>query len=291
MPSPRRSLTDWVEHLSTVEIPVLKHTLRQLHAAHEDIDRINANDISTIVLRDPMMTVRVMAYIHPLGGQRLHGEITTIRGAVAMVGIHPFFARFENALTVEESLKSHPDALLGLLHVVRRAQRAAGYAYNWALWRHDIDLEEVSTAALLHDLAETLLWCFAPESMLEIQHQQSLTPALRSVSAQEQVLGFPIQDLQIALCQNWKLPQLLQNLIDDQHAEHPRVLNVKLAVDLARHSAHGWSDAALPDDFSAIETLLSMSHETLLQHLGLLKHDEEHPPTTDDSGGISTTSE
>lgn len=291
MPPPTRSLADWVEYLSNTEIPVLRHTLRQLHAAREDIDRINAHDISAIVLHDPMMTVRVMTYIHPMGGQRLHGEITTIRGAVAMLGIHPFFNRFENAQTVENTLHAHPDALLGLLHVVRRAQRAASYAYDWALWRHDIDLEEVSIAALLHDLAETLLWCFAPEAMLDIQRLQQTDAKLRSVSAQQTILGFPIQDLQIALCQTWKLPALLRTLIDDQHAENPRVLNVKLAVDLARHSAHGWSDAALPDDFAAIEKLLSMSHETLLQHLGLLKHDEQHLPTTDDSGGISTGSE
>ena len=58
-------------------------------------------------------------------------------------------------------------------------------------------------------------------------------------------------------------------LLDDDKARNPRVRNVKLAVDLARHSANGWDDNALPDDFAAIEELLHMSHEALLHRLGL----------------------
>jgi hypothetical protein len=57
--------------------------------------------------------------------------------------------------------------------------------------------------------------------------------------------------------------------MDPEHAEHPRVQNVKLAVDLARHSANGWDDAAIPDDFKAIEELLHMNHETLIHRLDL----------------------
>lgn len=53
-------------------------------------------------------------------------------------------------------------ALLGVLQIIRRAQRAADYAQDWAIWRHDINMEEVRIAALLHDLAEILVWCSAP---------------------------------------------------------------------------------------------------------------------------------
>jgi hypothetical protein len=47
------------------------------------------------------------------------------------------------------------------------------------------------------------------------------------------------------------------------------VQNVKLAVNLARHSVNGWTDAAIPDDFAAIENLLNVSRETLLSRLQL----------------------
>ncbi|HEX5127048.1 MAG TPA: histidine kinase, partial [Rhodocyclaceae bacterium] len=50
-------------------------------------------------------------------------------------------------------------------------------------------------------------------------------------------------------------------------AQHPRVRNVVLASDLARHAANGWQDPALPDDYKAIADLLHLSVENTLQRL------------------------
>jgi hypothetical protein len=52
------------------------------------------------------------------------------------------------------------------------------------------------------------------------------------------------------------------------NAEAGNVRNVKLAVDLARHSGNSWTDAALPDDYRAIETLLHIGHSQLLERIG-----------------------
>jgi hypothetical protein len=60
-------------------------------------------------------------------------------------------------------------------------------------------------------------------------------------------------------------------------SDNPRVRNVSLAVDLARHSANGWNDPALPDDFKAIADLLRINHETLMRKLGL-EVDEQPKP-------------
>jgi hypothetical protein len=57
--------------------------------------------------------------------------------------------------------------------------------------------------------------------------------------------------------------------MDSKNAENPRVRNVKLAVDLARHSANSWSDAALPDDLKGIRELLRINQQTLVRRLGL----------------------
>ena len=57
--------------------------------------------------------------------------------------------------------------------------------------------------------------------------------------------------------------------MDNKNAENPRVRNVKLAVDLARHSATSWNDPALPDDFKGIRELLRINQQTLVRRLGL----------------------
>ena len=269
MENTQRSIESWVEFFSKKDIPVLRQTARSMAQARSDIDRINGRQASAIVLHDPLMTMRVLAYIRSQREQRLQKEITTIEQAVMMLGVEPFFRCFEQLAVVEDQLKPEPQALLGLLYVVRRSQRAAKYAGDWAMWRHDLGFEELILAALLHDLAEILIWCFAPQLAQQILALQKADPALRSAAAQQSVLGFRYGDLQRALCGAWQLPQLHLDLLDPAQAEQLRVKTVRLALDLARHSANGWDDAALPDDYSAIEALLHLDHHTLLARLGL----------------------
>ncbi|TXH44956.1 MAG: HDOD domain-containing protein [Burkholderiaceae bacterium] len=262
-----QALGSWLARFSQAEIPVMRQTARRLDDARQRSDRVSSRDISEIVLDDPLLSIRVLAYIQSLGSKRLRSEITNIASAVMMLGVEPFFRTFDRLPTIETLLGRQPQAQLGLLQVVVRSQRAARYAHDWAFARHDLNVEEVALAALLHDLAEILLWCFGPQVALEIRSRLQANRQLRSAAVQEEVLGFPLADLQLALCHAWLLPPLLTTMIDDRHADTPRVQNVKLAVDLARHSVDGWTNPALVDDFAAIERLLRVDRATLLARL------------------------
>jgi hypothetical protein len=131
-------------------------------------------------------------------------------------------------------------------------------ARNFSALRHDVESEEVLISALLHDLAEMLLWCTAPELAIQIQWMLRSTPGMRSASAQKVVLGFALSELQLALARQWRLPALLLDLMDDSQAGKPRVQIVRLSVSLARHSANGWYDPALPDDYGGLQKLVSL---------------------------------
>ncbi len=266
---PFETMEGWVAYLNAAEIPILRQTARRLDEARQNIDRINGRDIAAIVLQDPLLAVRVLAYIQLFRGKHLRSDITTIGNAIMMLGVEPFFRRFESPVTIESLLSNEPQALLGVLHVIRRVQRASRYAHDWAFERHDMNTEEVALAALLHDLAEILLWCFAPRLAIEIRTRQSADKTLRSVTAQQQILGIRLFDLQLALCDAWQLPDLLKTLMDDANAELPRVRNVVLAVNLARHSANDWTNPALPEDFAAIEKLMHIDRRTLLERLSI----------------------
>jgi len=262
-------IESWTALLSDRDPPVLRHTANAITAARERAESINVREIAGIVLSDPMMTVRVLRFSAAHRGRRQLQDISTVEHAVMMLGVEPFFHHFAQFDVIEDHLE--PQALLGLLQVIRRAQRAAHFALDWATWRCDLNSEEVAIAALLHDLAEMLLWCRAPDQALKIQALQKSTPSMRSAEAQTAVLGFPLNDLHALVCRKWELPELLLILMDDVFCEKPRVKNVKLAVDLARHTAHGWDDPALPDDFRAIATLMNIDEETLQVRLGLKK--------------------
>ena len=266
---PLQSLESWVNFFSKAEMPVLRKTLRQLEEARSKMDRINGRDIAAIVLQDPLMSIRVLAYIQPFISKRLHSDITNIGNAIMMQGIEPFFKNIGEPPTIEAMLKNEPQALLGVLQVIRRSQRASRYAHLWAVERYELNIEEVTLAALLHDIAEILIWCFFPKQAVIIRSRLQADKALRSMNVQKEVLGFYLYELKQGLCSVMHLPELIMTLMDQNNAELPRVLNVLLAVNLARHSADGWENAALPDDFTAIQKLLRIDRETLLKRLDI----------------------
>lgn len=265
---PFNDLNAWILFFSQAELPVLKRTAQQLAALRENEERIGGRDIAQVALQDPLLTLKVLAYIEAHRRRSQTADITTIDRAVMMLGIAPFFRNFETLTAVESQLQAHPAALLGLLRVITRSRRAAHFARDWAILRHDHDVEEITVAALLHDVAEILLWCFAPDLALRIRELQAHKPGLRSQVAQRAILGISLHDLQLALARAWHLPPLLVTLMDDKYATNQRVRTVACAVNLARHSASGWDDPALPDDFAAIEELLHLNHDVLMARLG-----------------------
>ena len=266
---PLPSLNSYVEYLTGADLPVLRHTKRQLDEARERIDSVTARELSAIVLHDPLMAVKVLYYIQPFRGKSLRTDITTVGSAIMMLGVEPFFNKFSDLVTVEDRLTDHPEALLGAIKTIRRVQRAAHWANEWALLRHDLNTEEVLMATLLHDLAEILVWCFAPKLALEVTRRQRMDRTLRTAVAQQAVFGLEIYELQRALSRAWHLPELLQGLTDDDHADQRRVRNVVLAIDLARHAANGWTDAALPDDLRGISALLNISVKSIIERIGV----------------------
>jgi HD-like signal output (HDOD) protein len=268
--TPFPDLDSWVMYFRSADIPVLRHTVSELDKLRDQADSVNARKLSSVILSDPLMTLRVMAYIESTRRRSQTTDITTIERALMMIGVEPFFRDFSNIPLVEEQLKEHPKALLGLLKVIRRARQASHYARDWGIMRKDLDVDEITVAALLHDTAELLIWCFAPTLGLKVRELQTADRTLRSVAAQNQVYGITLHDLQIDLARAWHLPGLLIEMMNHHDGdETARERNVRLAVDLARHSANGWDDAALPDDYKAICDLLHIGHETLYKKLGI----------------------
>lgn len=261
----RKNLDEWLTLFGAAEIPVLRHTARELARLHADESQLNARVVADVVTDDPLMTLKLLRYLQLHKHRRQEHELVDVKQALLMMGLDAFLREVPARPSVEEVLNGHIDALVSLLNTVRRAQRAAYWAYDWALRLHDLHAEEVFVSTLLSHVSEMLMWCFNPVPMLEILHRQRADAALRSADAQQQVLGFTGLEFQRRLTVEWRLPELLQNLADPALARSSRVRNVMLAVNLARHSAHGWDDAALPDDYQAIGELLRMEPERVRQ--------------------------
>lgn len=259
----------WLAIFGQAGLPVLRHSVAEIARLKEDEDNANGRVLAGVILHDPLLTIRVLAYIEENRRKRQTTDITTIDRAIMMIGIVPFFKTFHGLPVIEVHLHEHPQALLGLLKAIGRARRAAHWARDWAILRRDMDVDEITLATLLHDIAEMMMWLYAPRLALQFSAMQRDQPTRRSVHIQEEIYGVPLFKLKLALAEAWRLPTLVIQLLDHRQAENPRVRNVKLAVDLARHSANGWTDPALPDDFKAIRDLLHVNQETLVRHLNV----------------------
>ena len=263
------SLDSYTSFFSHESIPVLKHTVKELQAMREQEDSINGRTVAALVLSDPMMTLKVLMHIEAHRRARQNHDITTIERAVMMMGISPFLREFSELPTIEGQIAAHPRALVGVLKVISRARRAARYARDWAIVRHDLDVDEVTVAALLSEVTDILCWCFAPTLTQQVYEMQRVDRSLRSTTAQRSVFNFSAKELQLALVHHWHLPELLISMMDERQLGNPRVSTVQLATSLARHTAQGWDNPAIPDDLSAIEKLLHVSRENLLHRLNV----------------------
>jgi HD-like signal output (HDOD) protein len=250
-----KSLSGWIDFFGQADIPVLHHTVRTLEHLNTG-HSLNANSVADIVNDDPLMTVKLLRYMQSHKHRVQVQELIDVKQTLLMIGMETFFRDFPFTLIAEEMLREQREARIFLQHTVRRAQRSAWYAADWAIRLHDLHFEEVRVSALLTHVTEMLMWCFNPGLMLVIRKQQALEPTRRSAEIQKQVLGFAGVDLQRQLVTEWQLPKLLASLTDPEQADSSRVRTVLLAVRLARHSANGWHDPALVDDYTAIGELL-----------------------------------
>ena len=260
-----RDLPAWTAYFRAAEIPVLADTADALEALRMNEDFVDANGIGETIAGDPLMTLKVLAHASTHRSARVVTDVETVISALVMMGISPFFRAFGPQPTIEDWLADEPEALQGLVDTLKRAHRGAGFALGFAVHRMDHDAAMIHAAALLHDFAEMLLWCHAPALALRIRDAQRADPALRSAAAQLEVLGIELADLQQALMKAWRLPELLIRISDDRHADSAGVQSVTLALRLARHTALGWDNPAIPDDVNDIATLLNLSPAAALQ--------------------------
>ena len=265
---PLRDLAAWLAYFRDAPIPVLDATAEAVQELAANEDAVDAHMLAETVSADPLMTLKLLAHIG--SKSRRDTDVETVVAALVLLGIGPFFRHFGELPTLSQTLDGtleEAEVHAGLQAVLKRSNRAARFAIGFAAHRMDPDATVIHETALLHGFAELLLWCHAPSLALEISRRQQSDPGLRSAQAQQAVLGITLADLQQALMKAWRLPELLIRLGDERHAESSQVKNVMLAVRLARHTAQGWDNPALPDDISDIAALLLLGNLPTLKLL------------------------
>jgi HD-like signal output (HDOD) protein len=252
----------WVGAFDVEALPILGKTIFEIEDWRPHEDQVDAHLLAEFVARDPLMTVKLFAHLAQMRPGREDSVPETVTGCLLMLGIPPFFTRFQALISVDEHLLFDPAALEGLMSVLDRSRRAADFALAFAVHRMDHDAPLIYSAALLHELAEMLLWLKAPGLAKEIVRRQGGDQQLRSADAQRDVLHITLAQLQKELMRRWYLPLALTSLIDPGSTAHSaQARNVELATRIARHSSSGWDNPAIPDDVRDIADFLQIGLE------------------------------
>jgi HD-like signal output (HDOD) protein len=256
-----KTLGEWVEELKAWDSPVMRRTILDLGKLAVRMEKVSAGQIADVVLRDPLMVLKILRLVNGVSRSRLSSEITTIEHAVMMLGVGPFFNRVAKLKSIEESfLPPNGAALPELMSVLSRAHHAAWQARDWAILRKDMKSEEVYIGALLYDLGEIVLWAYAPNLAREARNL-SRRLKISLADAEKAVLGFDLREFQFALAEKWNLPELMQAFMHSESASRPRMLGVIMAASIARHAESGWHGTQLPADYEVVTGLLHLSFD------------------------------
>lgn len=250
---------EWTARLADLPIPVLASTAALLAHWRADPDRVDANSMADAILRDPLMTLRVQICMAQALSRRLETPVETVTAGLVHLGIEPFLARFADVPVLEDVLAAQPEALAGALEDVHTAHHAARLAAAIAIERMDEHAELLHQAALLSNFSSLLLWVHHPLLMLDMAHRQRVDRSLRSADLQRTVLGTELAALEQSLMERWSLPPKLRHLMHAGHAAAGGPQSVALGLRIARHSREGWDNPALPDDFTDLGRLLSLT--------------------------------
>lgn len=262
--TPPADLPGWVALFDDRTLPVLAQTAQTLEELRLVEDDVDAHMLAEAIGDDPLLTVKLLAHVARLNRARGRecSDQETVTEALVMLGIGPFFRAFGPQPVAEAPLAVLPSAAEGFAQVLRRSRRAARFAIGFAVHRMDPDASVLHEAALLHDFAELLLWQRAPTLALEVQRRQQADATLRSAVVQRELLNVELAELQHALMLAFNLPTLLVHTNNGHtRAEDRQRQTVQLAISVARHSASGWNNAALPDDIDAVAQLLQLGRE------------------------------
>ncbi|MEZ5659996.1 MAG: HDOD domain-containing protein [Burkholderiaceae bacterium] len=238
-------------------LPMLRVTRRKIDTAWRQPDRVDANMLTEIILRDPLFTLRVLSHANASRSERVVTSPETVCAAILLLGLNAF-RRIVDATAVLEDLVGHNrDVSRRIRHLLRRARRAGRIGLTLAVERQDPDALLIYEAALVHDVVEMLIWIVEPamgESLLEALPLHS-----DPEQAQRAVLGCTLVEIGMRLLHYWQLPSVLLELSSrpDEHGRSSRIAS--LAIRFAQHAERGWTHASVLDDLKELAALMAIS--------------------------------
>lgn len=256
------TLQDWLDRLKPADTPIFSHTKAAILALEDRYDSLSARDIASLILSDPLATLRLIYLANNRSSRHFGNEIATVEHAVMMQGVGVFLEKVRDYPVLEDTeLGRDSKVLHSIYRLLRMAQHAAWQARDFAVLHADVRAEEVQVAALLHYAPEFLFWLDAPETAKQLA---LLRRRESTAQAEVDILGFELGPLRLMLLEAWKIPENTRDLLDPRYAERNRQRILRACLEIANHSRHGWWDDALLEAYQALSGVESTPIEAII---------------------------
>lgn len=231
------SLAEWVQRLSSQEMPVFAHSARMLQEIMGKPDA-GVNDLTQVILRDPALTAKLMRVANSAYYNSTGVAVSSVSRALMVLGMDTVRQLFlalslVDALGEEGPLRERVDQELG------RSLHAAFQARAFAQREREPAIEEIFVSALLVNLGSLAFWCYGGDVALELD--LALRKGVADMGAtQKNIVGFRLTLLSAALAQEWKLPQLLTQALRGANGGDARIRFVHAGWQIAMATEDGW---------------------------------------------------
>ncbi|WP_333652060.1 HDOD domain-containing protein [Dissulfurispira sp.] len=203
-----QALRSQIERIDT--LPTIPSVLRKLLGVIEN-PRISLSEIGSFILNDPVLTSRVLKVVNsPVYG--FPGRISSVSQALMLLGLNVVKGMLLGVSVFEAMQKT----MVGLW------EHSLGCAVTARIIAKKKELkepEEVSVAALLHDIGKVVLGLKFPDEYKKIMSDAE-TKDIFIFDSEKNYFGINHADAGAWIAQKWNFPRSLVEVIEYHHKPH-----------------------------------------------------------------------
>ncbi|MCB6183610.1 HDOD domain-containing protein [Leeia sp. TBRC 13508] len=246
---------NFVKSWQKIPWPARLTTLEQLRSAKTQTS-MTTGKLAAIIEHDPFISMQLIGFVNSSPRGNFASDVTTIEHAIMLMGFDQFFERFGRRMPVEKLLEKEPVRLGQIRERIAICEFAGLIALELANLRNDSKAEEVSVAAMLHDIIEPLLLLSHPDKLGELKEFSLSNRIWQEESLQRSRFGCSYAEMRHALMSQYGMPSMFHDMMDASLVEHPRTRTVLFAVEWAHAAWHGTWTPALQQSLAAFGAAL-----------------------------------
>ena len=230
-------LAEWQTFLIDKPLPILMRTKLDVQDLI-DQPQLSITQYVGPILFDACFSASIFKHVNTQRVNAGRNPLTTLENALSHLG-QSAFQDFLNQTPIFEELNLPPRNAQEYMRTMGQACHASLQAKRWGEQRNSAQFDEVLLAALLQNITELMLWCYADKTMLEIEHACYVEKKGYEAAA-EQVLGCGMRELAVVLAESWNLPEMAEDGLRSKLDNFTLATGAALASELARVVDVNW---------------------------------------------------